>query len=42
VPPIAIEPDETEFGYVLDPVGEVSVRFEPRKHYGDERRMNPA
>jgi 2-keto-4-pentenoate hydratase len=27
VPPVAIEADETEFGFALDPVGEVSVRF---------------
>jgi 2-keto-4-pentenoate hydratase len=27
VPPVAIEADEKEFGYTLDPVGEVSVRF---------------
>jgi 2-keto-4-pentenoate hydratase len=27
VPPVAIEADETEFGHVLDPIGEVSVSF---------------
>lgn len=26
-PPVMIEPDEVEFGHVLDPIGEVSVRF---------------
>jgi hypothetical protein len=28
VPPVTIDADETEFGYALDPVGEISVRFE--------------
>mgnify|MGYP001186192903 CR=1 FL=1 len=27
MPPVALEPDETEFGYTLDPIGEVSVHF---------------
>jgi len=27
VPPPMIEPDETEFGYRLDPIGELAVRF---------------
>ena len=27
VPPPFIEPDETEFSYALEPVGELSVRF---------------
>jgi 2-keto-4-pentenoate hydratase len=27
VPPPIIEPDETEFGYRLDPIGELKVRF---------------
>lgn len=27
VTPVAIEPDESEFTYALDPIGEVSVRF---------------
>jgi 2-keto-4-pentenoate hydratase len=27
VPPVTIDADEAEFGYALDPVGEISVRF---------------
>ncbi|MCC6946422.1 MAG: hypothetical protein IT539_01515 [Bradyrhizobiaceae bacterium] len=27
ITPVRIEPDETEFGYALDPIGEVSVQF---------------
>jgi 2-keto-4-pentenoate hydratase len=27
VPPPLIEPDETEFGYTLEPIGELAVRF---------------
>ena len=27
VPPIVIQPDETEFAYQLDPMGRLSVKF---------------
>jgi hypothetical protein len=27
MPPLALEADETEFGFALEPAGEVSVRF---------------